>query len=192
MISPLIAPPPPSCPPLGLVSEPRRARVKGASSAHHEEVKGHMASSPSSPGSFGPGPRGRCQKAPDRQHIDLPHYGESRILAPHTVVAERNPADSISNCMLTRHRTNLSRIAFQTTTTHNANRVEASKLKQINRRGHRTPGRRLSVFRRRHNISYHTSIPHITLWLGTHDSHSHLNTFLTLFLQAVTLDPRRR
>jgi hypothetical protein len=63
-ISPPIAPPPPPCPPLGLLPEPLRARVTGVSSAHHEEVGGHLASPSSSPGSTGPGPRGRCQKAP--------------------------------------------------------------------------------------------------------------------------------
>ncbi len=31
---------PPPCPPLGLLFEPRRARVTGVSSAHHEEVGG--------------------------------------------------------------------------------------------------------------------------------------------------------
>jgi len=51
-------------PPLGLLPKPRRARVAGVSSAHHEEVGGHLASSASSPGSSGPRPRGRCQQAP--------------------------------------------------------------------------------------------------------------------------------
>ena len=63
-ISPPIAPPPPQRPPLGLLPEPHRARVNGVSSAHHEEVGGHLASSASGPGSTGPGPHGRCQKAP--------------------------------------------------------------------------------------------------------------------------------
>jgi hypothetical protein len=39
-ISPPIAPPPPPCPPLGLLPEPHRASVTGVSSAHHEKVGG--------------------------------------------------------------------------------------------------------------------------------------------------------
>jgi hypothetical protein len=48
----------PPRPPLGLLPEPHRTRVTGVSSAYHEEVRGHLASSASSHGSTGLGPRG--------------------------------------------------------------------------------------------------------------------------------------
>ena len=54
----------PPRPPLGLLHEPRRAMVTGVSSALHEEMRGHPASSASSPGPTRLGPRGRCQLAP--------------------------------------------------------------------------------------------------------------------------------
>jgi hypothetical protein len=41
--SPIGQPPPPLCPPLGLLPVPHRARVRGVSSAHHEEVGGLLA-----------------------------------------------------------------------------------------------------------------------------------------------------
>ena len=40
VISPPIKSQPPPRPPLGLLSEPRRAKVKGAINAHHEEMGG--------------------------------------------------------------------------------------------------------------------------------------------------------
>ncbi len=44
-ISPPIWSQPPPCPPLGLMYEPCRARVKGVTSAYHEEVRGHPIAS---------------------------------------------------------------------------------------------------------------------------------------------------
>ncbi len=64
-ISPPFALPPPQCPPLGLLPDPHHARITGVSIADHEEVGGHLASSASIPGPTRPGPRGRCQKAPE-------------------------------------------------------------------------------------------------------------------------------
>ena len=55
---------PPPRPPLGFLPEPRRARVLGVSTAHHEEMGGHLAPPASSLGSTGLGPRGRCHRAP--------------------------------------------------------------------------------------------------------------------------------
>jgi len=53
----------PPHPPLGLLPKPRRARVSGFSIAHHKEVGGHLTPPASFPGSIGPRPRGRCQRA---------------------------------------------------------------------------------------------------------------------------------
>ena len=44
--SPIEPPPPPLRPPLGLLPEPRRARVKGVTNTHHEEVGGLPVFSP--------------------------------------------------------------------------------------------------------------------------------------------------
>ena len=70
---------PPPRPPLGLLHEPRRARVKGVSSAHYKEVGRHLASSASSPGPTRPRPRGRCHQAP-RIVIHMPINPRARFV----------------------------------------------------------------------------------------------------------------
>ena len=72
-----ISPQPPPCPPLGLLPEPHRARVKGVSSAHHEEVGGHPVAPSDVASSSGLAIRGRYRRAPRTQYVlrtNVPRY----------------------------------------------------------------------------------------------------------------------
>jgi len=60
--------------------------VKGVSSAHHEEVGGHLASSASIPCPTRPGPRVRCQQTPLHTEFDASKLkGAEFKIGKHTV-----------------------------------------------------------------------------------------------------------